>query len=188
MPNPLIEKVLQKFPDVDRNSLVFPTEADDWDEQGLELFIGSGGFLKPKKKPAAAVAPATPVESGVTAAGGGVAPLAPLTKSAWWVNNSNPAAKIRLFCAMGIGNVASTYGPWVSKATAEKFPAVEVCVVELPGHGTNFAEPSGSVTEVADRLEAEIRRCHTDEHGELLPLALYGFSMGANIMYVLSKE
>ena len=96
MPNPLIEKVLQKFPDVDRNSLVFPTEAVDWDEQGLELFIGSGGFLKPKKKPAAAVAPATPVESGVTAAGGGVAPLAPLTKSAWWVNNSNPAAKIRL--------------------------------------------------------------------------------------------
>ena len=49
MPNPFIEKVFQKFPDVDPTSLVFPPDADDWDEQGLELFIGSGGFLKPKK-------------------------------------------------------------------------------------------------------------------------------------------
>mmetsp|Transcript_44584 Transcript_44584/g.127892 ORF Transcript_44584/g.127892 Transcript_44584/m.127892 type:complete len:272 (-) Transcript_44584:2-817(-) len=89
---------------------------------------------------------------------------------------------------MGIGSVGSTYGPWVSKALAEEFPDVEVCVVELPGHGTNLGEPLGSVEDAATALEAQIRRCHFGAAQDRRPLALFGFSMGANVMYCLAGK
>ncbi|CAE8636629.1 unnamed protein product [Polarella glacialis] len=186
MPNPFIEEVLAKYPGVDRVALVFPPEADDWNETEVDLFIGSGGFLKPKKKK---TAPAS--AAGVVAVPRLVSrtlPLPALATSDWWVNNPNPQAKVRLFCAMGIGSVASTYGPWVSKATAEAYPEVEICVVEFPGHGTNFGEPLNSVEAAADRLEAEIRRCHFGTGGSQRPLALFGFSMGANVMYCVARR
>jgi len=50
MDNPLLASVLKNFPDVQASSLSWPAGAESWDEKDLELFIGSGGFLKPKKK------------------------------------------------------------------------------------------------------------------------------------------
>lgn len=134
--------------------------------------------MKPKKKKA---------EPGSTpAAKPAPAPigLAPLEKSAWWVNNPNPKAKLRLFCLMGIGNVASTYGSWVSAETAASYPDIEVCIVELPGHGTNLSSsPLDKLDAAVDALAAEIQRCHGSA-----PFAFFGFSMGANIMYLLAQR
>jgi len=50
MDNPLLASVLKNFPDVQASSLSWPAGAESWDEKDLELFIGSGGFLKPKKE------------------------------------------------------------------------------------------------------------------------------------------
>ena len=46
----LIAMVLARYPDVLPGSLTFPVEAVDWTEKEVDLFVGSGGFLKPKKK------------------------------------------------------------------------------------------------------------------------------------------
>jgi len=74
MDNPLLSSVISNFPDVDPKTLQWPEGANSWTAKDLELFIGSGGFLKPKKKkaeapkavassapPAEAPAPAPPV-------------------------------------------------------------------------------------------------------------------------------
>jgi acyl-CoA thioesterase FadM len=62
MNNPRLKDVLVNFPDVDPASLAWPADADLWDAKDLEIFVGSGGFLKPKKgkyqKPAAKAEPA----------------------------------------------------------------------------------------------------------------------------------
>eukprot|EP00421_Protoceratium_reticulatum_P034656 CAMPEP_0168469446 /NCGR_PEP_ID=MMETSP0228-20121227/58220_1 /TAXON_ID=133427 /ORGANISM="Protoceratium reticulatum, Strain CCCM 535 (=CCMP 1889)" /LENGTH=57 /DNA_ID=CAMNT_0008485223 /DNA_START=83 /DNA_END=252 /DNA_ORIENTATION=- len=50
MDNPLLKKALANFPDVDPASLPWPDGAEAWALKELELFIGSGGFLKPRRK------------------------------------------------------------------------------------------------------------------------------------------
>jgi len=57
MENPLVAKVLARFPDVAPGSLTFPPEAESWTEKDVELFVGSGGFLKPKKRQVPKVTP-----------------------------------------------------------------------------------------------------------------------------------
>mmetsp|Transcript_58702 Transcript_58702/g.188773 ORF Transcript_58702/g.188773 Transcript_58702/m.188773 type:complete len:411 (-) Transcript_58702:96-1328(-) len=56
MDNPLLKKALTNFPDIDPASLPWPADAGSWELKDLELFIGSGGFLKPKRKKAEAKA------------------------------------------------------------------------------------------------------------------------------------
>lgn len=56
MQNPLLKSVLVNFPDVDASALPWPADADTWEAKDLELFVGSGGFIKPKKKKLAAIA------------------------------------------------------------------------------------------------------------------------------------
>ena len=65
MENPHLKDVLANFPDVVAKSLPWPAGADTWTAKELELFIGSGGFLKPKKKAATPTAPGVPVEPAV---------------------------------------------------------------------------------------------------------------------------
>ncbi|CAK9025281.1 Hypothetical protein SCF082_LOCUS17013 [Durusdinium trenchii] len=60
MQNPHLKDVLVNFPDVVPDSLPWPKDADAWSLKDLEIFIGSGGFLKPKKKAAAPSAPPAP--------------------------------------------------------------------------------------------------------------------------------
>eukprot|EP00746_Dinoflagellata_sp_MGD_P002100 gnl/MRDRNA2_/MRDRNA2_104039_c0_seq1.p1 gnl/MRDRNA2_/MRDRNA2_104039_c0~~gnl/MRDRNA2_/MRDRNA2_104039_c0_seq1.p1 ORF type:complete len:413 (-),score=83.15 gnl/MRDRNA2_/MRDRNA2_104039_c0_seq1:72-1310(-) len=63
MNNPRLKTVLVDFPDFDASTLPWPADADTWEVKDLQLFIGSGGFVKPKKKKVVAKA-ATPVPNG----------------------------------------------------------------------------------------------------------------------------
>ncbi|CAE7458011.1 unnamed protein product [Symbiodinium natans] len=61
MDNPHLKSVLAEFPDVDAAALPWPPGAETWEAKDVQLFIGSGGFLKPKKsKKAAEVKTAPP--------------------------------------------------------------------------------------------------------------------------------
>ncbi|CAK0903761.1 unnamed protein product [Prorocentrum cordatum] len=192
MANPLIDRILARYPGTARDSLTFPPESAEWDEKELELFIGSGGFVKPKrKKKAADVGPEGPradADAGRSHAGLERPPLEPLLASPWWVNKPSPSAKVRLFCALGIGSVASTYTPWISRQTADAYPSVEVCVVEYPGHGTHYARALDSVQALAEALAEEIVRCHCGPSGDERPFALFGFSMGASVAYCVAQR
>ena len=48
--SPAVSRVLRRYPDVDISTLTFPSDAPEWTEQEFELFVGSGGFLKPKRR------------------------------------------------------------------------------------------------------------------------------------------
>ena len=48
MENPLLSGVLEEFPDVDAAALPWPAGAEGWTAKELKIFIGSGGFIKPK--------------------------------------------------------------------------------------------------------------------------------------------
>lgn len=78
--NPLIAQVLLRYPDVQRDSLNFPPDSADWTEKDLDLFVGSGGFLKPKKKPMAAAA-AAPKAATPKAPMGAPSPAAPVVSA-----------------------------------------------------------------------------------------------------------
>ncbi|CAJ1352955.1 unnamed protein product [Effrenium voratum] len=60
MDNPHLKEVLVSFPDVVAESLPWPEGAETWSPKELELFIGSNGFLKPKRKAQAKTGAATP--------------------------------------------------------------------------------------------------------------------------------
>lgn len=48
--HPSIQRALHRYPDVDASKLNFPSDALEWSEKELDLFVGSGGFLKPKRR------------------------------------------------------------------------------------------------------------------------------------------
>eukprot|EP00435_Cladocopium_sp_Y103_P033457 s1142_g8.t1 len=48
--HPSIQRALCRYPDVDASRLHFPSDALEWSEKELDLFVGSGGFLKPKRR------------------------------------------------------------------------------------------------------------------------------------------
>lgn len=50
MDNPIVMKVLNKYPDVDGASFSWPADLSHWTERDVNVFIGSGGFIRPKKK------------------------------------------------------------------------------------------------------------------------------------------
>eukprot|EP00418_Pyrodinium_bahamense_P096732 CAMPEP_0179042494 /NCGR_PEP_ID=MMETSP0796-20121207/16689_1 /TAXON_ID=73915 /ORGANISM="Pyrodinium bahamense, Strain pbaha01" /LENGTH=402 /DNA_ID=CAMNT_0020738867 /DNA_START=125 /DNA_END=1333 /DNA_ORIENTATION=+ len=68
MDNPLLRDVMVNYPDVDATALPWPAGAESWDMKDLDLFVGSGGFLKPKKK--RQQEPAQKPEAGTPAPGG----------------------------------------------------------------------------------------------------------------------
>eukprot|EP00746_Dinoflagellata_sp_MGD_P006520 gnl/MRDRNA2_/MRDRNA2_112765_c0_seq1.p1 gnl/MRDRNA2_/MRDRNA2_112765_c0~~gnl/MRDRNA2_/MRDRNA2_112765_c0_seq1.p1 ORF type:complete len:506 (-),score=81.11 gnl/MRDRNA2_/MRDRNA2_112765_c0_seq1:209-1726(-) len=72
--NPLLPQVLADYPGFDISTLNWPPDAVSWNEKDLDLFIGSGGFIKPKKKPKAAAKPvveAPPAENTHSKSNGG---------------------------------------------------------------------------------------------------------------------
>lgn len=89
-----------------------------------------------------------------------------------------PGAGLRLFCFPYSGGAASVYYPW-----AEVMPAaIEVCPVQLPGHGTRLSEPLHTrlgplVEAVAGALAPYLDR----------PFAFFGHSMGALIGFELAR-
>lgn len=91
----------------------------------------------------------------------------------------NPTAKLRLFCLPYSGAAASIYYAW-----ADVLPAyIEVCPVQLPGHGTRLAEPLATrclpaVAALTDGLAPCLDR----------PFALFGHSMGALLGFELARH
>jgi medium-chain acyl-[acyl-carrier-protein] hydrolase len=98
----------------------------------------------------------------------------------WFPNlGRNPSARLRLFCFPYAGGNAAMFRKWQSR-----FPRdIEVCPVELPGHGRRLGEPAfTSVRLMLDALMNVISR-RLDK-----PFALYGHSMGATIAFELARE
>ncbi|CAJ1433506.1 unnamed protein product [Effrenium voratum] len=45
-----IREVLQKYPGIDAQSLPWPDDISQWTRRDIDIFVGSGGFIKPKRK------------------------------------------------------------------------------------------------------------------------------------------
>ena len=102
-----------------------------------------------------------------------------LRKTFWFKNiNSNPEAKIRLFCFHHAGGGASVFKPWLQHLPKE----VEMCPILLPGRETRIKEkPYTSMERLLSRLSYEIEP-FLDK-----PCAFFGHSMGSTISYELTR-
>ncbi|CCH32768.1 alpha/beta fold hydrolase [Actinosynnema sp. NPDC047251] len=112
---------------------------------------------------------------------GGPAPVASRAGHREWIQRPrpNPAARLRLVCLPYSGGRASAF-----KGLAADLPdVVEVCAVELPGHGRRLGEPPLTrlgplVEQVTDAVDEEVRR----------PFVLLGYSVGALIGFETARE
>ncbi|OLZ45023.1 hypothetical protein BS329_35320 [Amycolatopsis coloradensis] len=101
-----------------------------------------------------------------------------------WQPRAN-GRKLRLYCLPHAGGSASAYLGWMRSPLAD---TVEICPVELPGHGTRIRERL--VTDLP-ALVARLRAgLFADEPpgGEQPPFAVFGHSMGASIAYELVRQ
>ncbi|MGH2386887.1 MAG: thioesterase II family protein [Chloroflexota bacterium] len=88
-----------------------------------------------------------------------------------------PGARLRLYCFPYAGGSASVYRTWPEALP----PSIEVCPVELPGHGTRFLEPlHTAVGPLARQIAAALAPGMDGE------FALFGHSMGALIAFELA--
>lgn len=93
----------------------------------------------------------------------------------------NPRATIRLFCFPYVGSSASIYRSW---ATSGILPAeVEVCAVELPGHGTRQDEPLLSDFSLLAQELTEVVHADTKQ-----AIALFGHSLGALMSFEVTRQ
>lgn len=91
----------------------------------------------------------------------------------------NPGAAVRLFCFPYSGAAASIYYPWAEMLP----PSIEVCPVQLPGHGTRLREPLATrLTPQVEALAAGLApACDR-------PFAFFGHSMGALLSFELARH
>ena len=89
------------------------------------------------------------------------------------------ALALRLICFPYAGGSASLFRPWASPAA---LAGVEVCAVELPGHGTRRKEPC--LTRFAEVVEQTV-----DSLLPFLdaPFALFGHSLGALLSFEVAR-
>jgi medium-chain acyl-[acyl-carrier-protein] hydrolase len=99
--------------------------------------------------------------------------------SAWLAHvRPNPQARLRLFCLPYSGGNASIFAAWADILPA----AIEVCPIQLPGHGSRIAEPplaeNGPLVEaIAAALLPFLDR----------PFAFFGHSMGALLSFEVAR-
>jgi surfactin synthase thioesterase subunit len=92
--------------------------------------------------------------------------------------SASGAPSVRLVCFPYAGGAATLYRRWPDALPA----AVDVCPVELPGHGMRFDEPPTSdVARLCDEVIAAL-----DELPDNLPIALFGHSMGARLAFEMA--
>ncbi len=118
-------------------------------------------------------------------------------------SDAKPTAKMRLICLYGMGGFAHSATEWVTRAP----DWLEVRLIELPGHGTRDDEPlpflPGSPTELAGLADGSCDLAQISAAREALvsqivddvlpllragPTALFGFSNGAMLMFLLTLE
>jgi medium-chain acyl-[acyl-carrier-protein] hydrolase len=88
--------------------------------------------------------------------------------------------QLRLVCLPYAGGAATLYRTWRDLMA----PAIEVCAVELPGHGVRFREPPISdMARLCDDLAAALEPLFDG-----VPLAMFGHSMGARIAFELAHR
>ena len=96
-----------------------------------------------------------------------------------WLPYGEPdrAATTRLFCFHHAGGNATAFREWAASLP----PQIQVCPVEIPGHGTRMREaPSCSMTEVIQDLEEALAPWLS------VPFSFFGHSMGASIALELT--
>lgn len=91
----------------------------------------------------------------------------------------NPTARLRLFCFPQAGGAAWIYRPWAVALSDE----IEVCAVELPGHGNRIREtPFRDFADLLDRL-VQVLFDQIDR-----PIALFGHSLGAVLAFEVVRR
>ncbi|MBF0563427.1 MAG: thioesterase [Alphaproteobacteria bacterium] len=86
---------------------------------------------------------------------------------------------MRLFCFAPAGGSATLFYPWLRRVPRE----IDVCPVQLPGHGTRVGEPP------CRRIEGVLEAFGSAVQSRLdLPFALFGHSMGAWIAYGAARR
>lgn len=96
-----------------------------------------------------------------------------------WVQSLtyNPEASLRLFCFPHAGGKAIDFRMW----SDELLKTVELCPVELPGHGRRLKEPLFTRLEPLLKAIAQGLLSHLDK-----PFAFFGHSMGALVSFELA--
>jgi medium-chain acyl-[acyl-carrier-protein] hydrolase len=92
---------------------------------------------------------------------------------------SGPPARAVVYCFGHAGGAAGSYRNWARRTAGQD---VEICPVELPGHGTRMSE--AQLTDIDDLLDLLIEALFDHRPGP--PFALFGHSMGATIAYALA--
>ena len=84
----------------------------------------------------------------------------------------------RLYCFSYAGGSAANYSHWQAKLD----PSIEICAVELPGHGTRFNEaPAASMSILVESITIEIL---AQPHKEF---AFFGHSLGALLAFEVAR-
>ena len=104
---------------------------------------------------------------------------------AWCPHSSLPhgtdasGVRLRLFCLPHAGGNARLYRPWQSLFPAE----IDLCPIELPGHGARLQEPAFTrMAPLVDALAEALRPLLS------VPFAFFGHSMGAAIAYEMTRQ
>jgi medium-chain acyl-[acyl-carrier-protein] hydrolase len=103
-----------------------------------------------------------------------------LVPSTSWIAHRYPQAKayLRLFCFPFAGGNAQSFQAWHSDLP----PSIEVCPIELPGHGTRLREPLYRELDVLVNSMVTALIPYLD-----LPFAFFGHSMGALLAFELTR-
>ncbi|NEQ47706.1 MAG: thioesterase [Leptolyngbya sp. SIOISBB] len=103
----------------------------------------------------------------------------PLPTSPWLsCPTPNSQARLRMFCFPYAGGAAQIYRHW----SVALPPVVEVCAIELPGHGRRIAEPPMTqLAQLVDHLGTTLLS------GLNQPFIFFGHSLGALIAFELTR-
>jgi medium-chain acyl-[acyl-carrier-protein] hydrolase len=94
-------------------------------------------------------------------------------------DNDNSAVRCRLFCLPHAGGAATFYRPWRHLLP----PAIDVCPLELPGHGARIDEPPfREMSALVETLCGVLRPLLT------VPFSLFGHSVGACLAYECARR
>ena len=96
-----------------------------------------------------------------------------------WIAKSSfdPNTKLRLFCFPYAGGEASLFSSWSKSITT----GIEICPIELPGHGCRLLErPFNQLKPLVEKL-AEVLLTYLDK-----PFAFFGHSMGGLVSFELT--